>query len=54
MAIITEHKNGNTSKKVKRKLGKVLKKYKIPNDNEAQLRACLEDLKQKYWPNPRN
>ena len=44
ISIITEYTNGNTTKKIRRKLKTILKKHKITADE--QLIACKEDLKQ--------
>ena len=42
--IITKYTNGNTTKKIRRKLKTILKKCKVTA--EVQLIACKEDLKQ--------
>ena len=46
MSIINEYTNGNTTKKIRRKLKTILKKHKITADK--QLIACIEDLKQTW------
>ena len=44
ISIITEHTKGNSTNKTRRKLKKILKKYKVTS--EDQLIGCKEDLKQ--------
>ena len=44
ISIITEYTKGNSTKKTRRKLKKILKKHKVAS--EDQLTACKEDLKQ--------
>ena len=43
ISIITEHTKGNSTNKTRRKLKKILKKYKVIS--EDQLIGCKEDLK---------
>ena len=44
ISIIKEYTKGNTNNEIRRKLKTILKKHKIPADE--QLTACKEDLKQ--------
>ena len=46
-SIISKHTRGNQSANIRKKLKRLMKRYKVSSEQQEEIIACQEDLKKK-------